>query len=189
MTHANNHLPLAFEDWLFAGSPTAIRRPNLQRRGITTDHAAALTTQVMTHVAVPVNVGDIISSITFVSGATAADTPTNCFFALYSSAGALLSQSADQTTTAWAADTATTLALAAPQTITADGIVYAAIAVKATAVPSLVGMLLPRAAVSTGWLTGAVRLAGTSGSSLTATAPATIATPTAVTKIPYCVLT
>lgn len=188
MTHANNHLPLAFEDWLLAGSPAAIRRESLQRRHLTTDHAAALVTQVMTHVAVPVNVGDVITNISFLSGATAAGTPTNWFFALYDASGTLLAQSADQTTAEWAADTVKTLALATPQTISVDGIVYAAIMVKATTVPSLVGSLMPRAAVSTGVLSQK-RLAGNSGSALTATAPATIATPTAQVQVPYCVLT
>ena len=191
MTKGNNHLPLAFEDWILGGSSAAFRRESLSRRYITTDHSAALVTQVMTHVAVPVNVGDIISNITFVSGATAAGTPTNYFFALYNSSGTLLAQTADQLTAAWAADTAKTLSLATAQTMTADGFVYASCMVKATTVPSLVGALLPRAAVSTGFLSSAaqVRLAGNSGSALTATAPATIATPTAQVQIPYCVLT
>lgn len=191
MSRGNNTLPLSFEDWLLNGSTTtSIRRQSVPRRYCATDHAAALVTQVMTHVAVPVINGDIISSLTFVSGATAAGTPTNWWFALYTQAGALLAQSADQTTAAWAADTAKTLALTAPQTMLTDQIVYAAIHVKATTVPSLVGALVARAAVSTGaFVTGQVRLAGNSGAALTTTAPATIATPTAQAQIPYCILT
>jgi hypothetical protein len=189
MTHANNHLPLAFEDWILNGSPGAIRRESLQRRLVNVDHAAALVTQVMTHVAVPVNVGDIITNVSFASGATAAGTPTNWWFAVYNSAGTLLAQTADQLTAAWAADTVKTLALATPQTVTVDGFVYAACMVKATTVPSLVGVSVVRAAVSTGFISGQVRLAGNSGSALTGTAPGTIATPTAQTQVPYAVLT
>lgn len=191
MTKGNNHLPLAFEDWLLNGSPNAIRRESVQRRALSTDSAAALVTQVMTHVAVPVNVGDVITSVSFVSGVTAAGTPTNWWFAIYSSAAtpALLAQTADQLTAAWAADTVKTLVLATPYTVTVDGYVYVACMVKATTVPSLVGALAPRAAVSTGYLTGQVRIAGNSGSGLTTTAPATIAAPAAQTQIPYAILT
>lgn len=191
MTKGNNHLPLAFEDWILNGSPTAIRRESLHRTQVLSDHAAALVTQVMTHVAVPVNVGDVISSVSFASGVTAAGTPTNWWFGIYSSAAtpALLSQTADQLTAAWAADTVKTLALTTPYTVTVDGYVYVACMVKATTVPSLVGALFPRAAVSTGFLSGQVRVAGNSGAALTTTAPATIASPTAQTQIPYCVLT
>lgn len=190
MSHGNNHLPLAFEDWLLGGSSTAIRRESLQRRHLSTDHAAALVTQVMTHVAVPVINGDVITNLTFASGVTAAGTPTNWWFALYTPAGVLIGQTADQLTAAWAADTPKTLPLASPTNYTAaDGILYAAIMVKATTVPSLVGSLMPRAAVSTGFVSGQVRLAGNSGAALTTTAPGTIATPTAQVQVPYCVLT
>jgi hypothetical protein len=56
--------------------------------------------------------------------------------------------------------------------------------VKATAVPTLLG-----SAVAPAIVTGERNLSQSSGSSLTATAPATIATPTAKTFAPYVVLT
>ena len=62
------------------------------------DTAAALTTQVCTAVAVPVEYGDVISSVTVLVGATAAGTPTNQFAALYSGVAttpALMAQSTD----------------------------------------------------------------------------------------------
>jgi len=174
-------------DWLLDGSPSAFRTSNLRPLDCTSD-TAALTTAVMTSVAIPLNVGEKVTNISFKSGATAADTPLNWWFALYSPAGALLAQSADQTTTAWAADTLKTLALATAQDITATGVYYAAIHVKATATPTLIGRTLGRAGAAAAILSSKI-LAQTSGSALTATAPATITAPTAIAAVPLCILT
>lgn len=175
------------EDWLLAGSPSGARNQNMQQMDINAD-LAALTTQVMTSVAVPIQSGDKITSITFKSGATAAGTPTNWWFALYSGAGALLAQSADQLTAAWAANTSITLALATAQSVAAQGVVYAAVMVKATTPPTLLGANLALAGAAAA-VAGSVVLAQTSGAALTTTAPATIATPTTVATVPFCVLT
>lgn len=146
----------------------------------------ALTTQVMTSVPIYLYAGDVVTNIGVRSGATAADTPTNYWFALYSNAAtpALLGQTADQTTTAWAANTTKNLALATPKTITESGIYWVGIMVKATATPTLLG-----SAVAPAIVTGERNLSQSSGSSLTTTAPATIATPTAKTFAPYVVIT
>lgn len=165
-------------------------RRNLPRNGHTDDAGdtghVALTTQVMTSVPIFLHAGDVITSLSFRSGATAAGTPTNWWFALYSDAAtpALLSQTADQTTTAWAANTTMTKALAAAQTISRSGIYWAAIMVKATTVPTLIGTCVAPAIV-----TGERNLSQSSGAALTTTAPATIATPTAKDFAPYCVAT
>lgn len=170
--------------WLLDGSPSGFQRSNLDRRECGAN-LSALTTQVMLSVALPLEAGDIVSNLTFMSGATAASVPTNWWFALYSNAAtpALLAQSADQTTGAWAADTAKTLALATAQLITVPGVYYAAIMVKATTPPTLIGASL-QADASGAILTGHKVLAQTSGSALVATAPATIATPTTVGTVP-----
>lgn len=183
--------PLRYDaEYLRNGSPATILRESFPRWACTTDLTAP-TTQVMTTVAVPLQAGDVITSITFKSGATAADTPTNWWFALYSSAStpALLAQTADQTTTAWAANTAKTVALATPQLITDPGVYYAAFMMKATTVTTLLGRTVALAGASTGSISGQKPLAQTSGSSLTDTAPATVATPTTSALIPYVVLT
>lgn len=148
--------------------------------------SVALTTQVMTSVPVFLAAGDVITNISFRSGATAAGTPTNWWFALYdtSATSALLAQTADQLTAAWAAFTTKTLALATAQTITKSGVYWAAIHVKATTVPTLLGSIAAAPIV-----TGERNLAQTSGSSLTTTAPATIATPAVAQFAPYVVLT
>lgn len=180
-----------FDDWLLDGKPTAFQRSNIPRTDSTSD-TAVLTTQVMSSYAIPVYAGDTITSLTFLSGATAAGTPTNWWFALYNDAAtpALLSQSADQLTAAWAADTAITLALATPQTNSGDHTVwFASVMVKATTPPSLVGVNLGRAGMSTGPKSTQKVLARTSGSALTTTAPATITSATAIVGLAYVLAT
>lgn len=176
-------------EWLLEGAPTSYRQQNMSAFDVNGD-LAALTTQVMTSVAIPLQVGDVVTNLSFKSGATAAGTPTNWWFALYdnSATPALLQQSADQTSTAWAANTLKTLALASPVKITVAGIYYAAVMVKATTVPTLIGGNLALAGAAAAILSSPV-LAQTSGSSLAATAPATIATPTTVATVPFVVAT
>jgi hypothetical protein len=161
--------------YLNAQAPTVgtFGRSNLPRAGL--DDVAALATGVMTSVPIFLAAGDVVTNLTFISGATAADTPLNWWFALYSNAAtpALLAQTADQTTGAWAAETVKTVALSAAQTISTTGVYWAAVMVKATATPSLVGCSAAKPV-----LTGERNLAQRSGSTLTTTAPATIASPT-----------
>lgn len=169
---------------------TAFNRANLPRVGnydsASDSGSVALTTQIMTSVPIFLAAGEVVTNLTFVSGATAAGTPTNWWFALYSNAAtpALLAQTADQTSTAWAAFTKKTVALATAQTILKSDVYWAAIMVKATTVPTLLGSIgvLPI-------VTGERNLAQTSGSALTATAPATIASPTVANFIPFVVAT
>jgi hypothetical protein len=173
--------------WTLDGSPAGLLRANL-RRSECGGNLAALTTQVMTSVALYLEAGDVVTNLTFCSATTAAGTPTNWWFALYSTAAtpALLAQTADQTTTAWAANTAKTVALATPYTVPTTGVYYAAVHVKATTVPTLLGASL-NVNASAAVVTGQKVLALTSGTSLTDTAPATIATATAVATVPYCI--
>jgi len=171
------------EYWLDGG--LAIRK-NLQRRQCA-GNLTALATGVMTSVALYLEAGDLVTNLTFVSATTAAGTPTAYWFALYSSAAtpALLAQTADQATAAWAANTVKTLALATPQRISATGIYYAACMVTATTAPTLAGATALHNAVEAGAIiTGQKVLAMTSGSALTTTAPATIASPTTVATVP-----
>lgn len=171
-------------------SPSTFWRSNLPRVGLTDDAGdtghVALADAVMTSVPIYLAAGDVVTNLSFTSGATAVGTPANWWFALYSSAAtpALLAQSADQTSTAWAANTTKTLALATAQTITASGIYWASVMVNATSVCTLLGAIGQPAIV-----TGERNLSVSSGSSLTTTAPATIATPTAKTFIPRVVIT
>lgn len=175
--------------WMLSGQPSGTSRSNLDRVLCVSDFAS-LTTQVMQSAALYLQAGDLVTNLTFKSGSTAAGTPTNWWFALYddSATPALLAQSADQTTGAWAANTAKTLALSAPVTIARSGIYYAALMVKATTPPSLLGAGTVAGAAS-GFVAGDLVLAQNSGASLTATAPATIATPSAIGFVPRVVAT
>jgi hypothetical protein len=145
----------------------------------------------MTSVALYLEKGDVVTNLTFLSGSTAAGTPTHWWFALYdtSTTPALIAQSADQTSTAWAADTVKTLALSAPHTVTSTGIYYAAVNVTATTPPSLSGVTLDNAAGAGAVVTGMSVLAQTSATGLTDTAPSTIASPTTVATVPLCIVT
>lgn len=181
---------LGFANAADPSSPSTFFRRNLPRVGLY-DSAGdtgqvALATGVMTSVPIYLAAGDVVTNISVRSGATAAGTPTNYWVALYSSAStpALLSQSADQTSTAWAANTTKTLALAAAQTITASGIYWVGVMVTATTPPTLLGCVGAPSIVS-----GERNLSQSSGSALTATAPSTITSATAKQFIPYVVLT
>jgi len=175
------------DQWLWAGSPNGgVVSENIDRALISAD-LSALTTQVMLSVGVPVQAGELVSTIWFLSGNTAAGTPTNYWAALYDVDGALMAQSADKTNTAWAGDTAKSFAIT-PVAAPVSGIYYAALMVKATTPPSLMGRSVNRAAAAGVIATGQKVLAQTSGSGLTTTAPATIATPTTVVNVPYVAL-
>jgi len=161
------------------------------RSGTFSDQAAALVTQVMTSVGVPLYPGDRVTNITFMVGATAGATMTNQWAALYTPGGVLMSQSTDGTSAAIAANTPLTYALSTnggSQLITAEGIYYAALMVKATTVPSLMCQSSGTLNMADVVLTGQVIRAQTSGSALTATAPGTIASPTTAFRVPYVVL-
>jgi hypothetical protein len=183
MTRQNG--PWINERHLLEGSPVNTTLVSNLDRAQCGGNLSALTTQVMTSVALPLNAGDLVTSLTFMSATTAANTPTNWWFALYSPASALIAQSADQESAAWGANTAKTLALSAPHLVTAAAVYYAAIMVKASTPPTLVGTALHHANVAANIGTlGFKVLAQTSGSSLVASAPTTIATPTAVATVP-----
>ncbi|MGW4300437.1 right-handed parallel beta-helix repeat-containing protein [Streptomyces sp. NPDC004646] len=89
--------------------------------------------------------GAVISNLGFMSGSTAAVTPTNWWFSLHDSSKKMLARTADQTTAAWAANTAKTLPIAqttagaaTSYTTTYTGLHYIGVMIKATTVPSLV---------------------------------------------------
>jgi hypothetical protein len=168
-------------------------RRNMTRDGLTDSAgdsgqpAFNSATNLMTAVPIFLAGGDVVTNISAVSGATAANTPTNYWFALYSTAGtpALLAQTADQLTAAWAANTVKTLPLASAYTVPADGIYHVGIMVKATAAPSLLGTV---AAPPIG--PGERQLAlNSGGTGLTGTAPATITSTTAQRFVPLVVIT
>lgn len=167
-------------------------RSNMELFGIgnVTDGALAAT-GVAAAVAVPVQVGDVVSKISILAGATAEATGTHTFAALYSGVAtpALMAQSTDNTTAAAVAASARfDYTLATAQTITPalapNGFVYASIVVTATTVPTAASVSVPTAVGYQWFATGPLFLAATHGSGLTTTAPATIATPSAKAVAP-----
>lgn len=83
--------------------------------------------------------GQLVSNITISSATTAAGTPTNYFFALYDANRALRAVSANQTTTAWAANTIKTLAMVTPYRVPNSSLYYVGLMVAATTVPTTKG--------------------------------------------------
>lgn len=85
--------------------------------------------------------GQTITNLSFCSG-NVAFTPgatPHWWFALYDSGKNLLKQTADQTSTAWAANTVKTVALSSAQLLSATDVYYIAIMVAGTTPPSMVG--------------------------------------------------
>ena len=110
-----------------------------------TDAAAIVTTGVQGSIPVPVEIGDVITKISFVVGATAGATLTHSFTALYSgvTTPALLAQSADNVAGdgGFTASGVRTFTLASAVTITSaiapNGFVYASYCVTGTTMPTL----------------------------------------------------
>lgn len=131
--------------------------------------------------------GDVVTNVSFVSGNTAAGTPTHWAHGLYDPDGALLAQSADQLTGAWAANAAKKLALATAQTITEDGWYIVATTMTATTVQTLIGCA-PIVTATAVVHTGSLALGFTFGTGLDGVLPATTGTQTGVAKCPLAIV-
>jgi hypothetical protein len=84
--------------------------------------------------------GTVVSNISFCSATSAATLPTHYAFGLYDLAGNLLATTADQTSTAWGANTLKTIATTAAYTVPSTGLYYLAFMCTAsTTVPTLKG--------------------------------------------------
>jgi hypothetical protein len=81
-------------------------------RVLANTNGALLNSARLTSVAIPVLAGDVIASVSFLSGTTALATPTNVWFALVDSSWNVIRQSVDQLTgAAWAANAVKTIAV------------------------------------------------------------------------------
>ncbi len=158
--------------------------------GALTDGALAAT-GVGCAVAVPVSVGDPLSKVSIIAGATAEATGTHAWAAVYSGIAvpALITQSPTETgAAAVAASVRHEFALAGNYVVTKElapyGFVYVSISVTATTVPTAAVFGFP-AAIGYQWFAnGPLFIAATHGSALAGTAPATIASPTAKAVAP-----
>jgi hypothetical protein len=102
-------------------------------------NTTAAATGVLNMQLIYLTAGQLISNITLASATTAAGTPTNYFFALYDGNRNLLAQSANQTTTAWPANTVKTLAMTSPYRVQVSGAYYIGYFMTATTVATLKG--------------------------------------------------
>lgn len=173
--------------WLPGVSQSAFIRSNIPAFMCVSD-LAATATGVAIGVRQYLRKGDIVTNVAFVAGNTALATGTAGWHALYDPDGNLLSQSAAQGATAWAANTARKLALAAAQTITADGWYIVANSVTAATVPTLIGCA-PIVTASGALTASSLAMGFTFGTATGDVAPATTGTRTAVAKCPIALLT
>jgi hypothetical protein len=167
-------------------------RSNMEWFGLgnITDGALAAT-GVACAVAIPVEPGDTFTKVSLLVGAQAEATGTHAFAALYSGVAtpALLGQSTDNTgAAALAASAKFDFTLSSAVTITAatapGGFIYASIAIAASTIPTAAVVATPTAVGYQWYSAGPLFLSATHGSSLTATAPATIASPAAKAVAP-----
>lgn len=124
--------------------------------------------------------GDIIRNITFVTATTAAGSPTAGYACVRNASGAVVATTADFGSTARAANTAYTVAVATPYLVTDGGLYYVEISFTASTVPTLHGRAVNNAVMNGAVITGMPVLAMTHGSAVGATPPTTVATPTTV---------
>jgi hypothetical protein len=152
-------------------------------------NGTALSSGVLTAVAIKLSAGATIKNITFVTGTTAAGTPTHWGFNVYDTQAtpALLGSTADQTTGAMAANTAIMKALATPVVVKKAGWYRIGIWVVATTVPTLLSAPAIAAGLltATGLQAGDVPLAVTAGSGLTTAGPATLTGAATALVVPY----
>ena len=155
-------------------------------RNIAGVNVAALTSGTLFLQMIYLRAGRRVANISFCSGTTAAGTPTNQFFALYDSSRNLLAQTANNTTTAWAANTVRTLAVTASYTVPTTGLYYIGIMVSATTPPSLAGVT----AAANAALRAAVPIvAGNSTAGLTTSLPNPAAAITATVNSVWAAIT
>jgi hypothetical protein len=162
------------------------RAESIPRMLVNEANLSALTSGTLHMVAVYLQAGQRINAISFCSATTAANTPTNRFFALYDINRNLLAQTNNATTTAWAANTVSTLSLTSQYVVPTTGLYYVGIMVTATGVPTLKGL----AAKTGGQLAGrAPILHGNSTTGNTTSLPNPAGAITATVNAVWCALT
>jgi hypothetical protein len=170
-------------------SPTGCLGETISRVEINSaTQAIGATTGTVYMVGLWLPAGLKITNLNWITGGTAAGTPTHWWLGLANSSGLQLAHTADQTTGAIAANTLITKALTAPFTTTYTGLHYLLISVTATTNPTATGLAAPTNANLTSPL-----LAGVSPSAAQST-PGTDGTtsytvPSAAGGVPYMYLT
>lgn len=105
-------------------APTAAAQETFPRSNITNQCNTDTLQGYLLMSAIYLPAGQTVSNITLVNGTAGLTSPTHQLFGLYSDARALLATSADDTTTAWAAYAAKTLAMTVPYVVPTSGLYY-----------------------------------------------------------------
>jgi hypothetical protein len=180
--------------------PAGVVAEAFPRSVVSGANVAAAASGTLTLTAVPLAAGQTVSSITFISATTAGVALLNQWFALYDSARKLWAVTSDDTSTAWAANTAKTLniatvsatpggtqAAATSFVVPYNGLWYVGFMVAVTTtVPTAVSLVQNNAAINA----VVPILGGTADTGLTtpSTAPATAAAITATADRKYALL-
>lgn len=127
---------------LKASLPTGKVAQSINRaNGSLVNLAAALTSGTLVTQAIYLKAGQVVSGLEWYSGGTALSSGANQWAVLLDkSTRNVLARSADDTTGAWAANTKKAFTMDTPYTAPASGWYDAGIMVKATTVPSLIGI-------------------------------------------------
>lgn len=147
-------------------------------------NGGVLSTGRISIVGVELPSGLTVTSISFRSATQALVSGTNQWFGLFDSAKNRLRLTADDTSTAWAANTTKTLTLSSPFVTTYSGIHYLGINVTASTVPSLASLTTTSSGLPSGT---APAVAANADSSLTdpASCPATLGALSGIGGIPW----
>jgi hypothetical protein len=161
--------PMMPNDYLYATGISGTIAETIPRILCNEANLSALSSGALYLVGIFLRAGQKINNISFFSATTAANTPTNGFFALYGSVSRnLLAQTENFTSEAWAANSIKTKALTSTYTVLSTGLYYVGIMITATTVPTLKG----QTAKTGGQLAGtAPILHGNSTTSLTTSLP------------------
>lgn len=163
-------------------SPNTFVRRTLLRTDINSTAGVTVpTTGKLLVVPVTLEAGDVVTSVGFVTGTTAAGTPTAGFVALYDKDGNKLVQSADFASTAMGASAVFTKALTAPWTAKYSGTHYIGWCMAATTMPTLLGTPVAPA-IATGEISYARE---STSATYTTTAPGTLPALSSRLDCPY----
>jgi hypothetical protein len=170
-------------DWVRAGAPAGVFAESCPKLLASADCAIAAT-GVELAVGISLDPGDTVTTVTFVTGATALASGTAGYVVLRDPAGNKLAQTADFTSTARAANTKYSVTLATAVTATVAGLYIVGISFTASTVPTLRGVNLANAAIANAGVT----ISQSHGSAVAGTAPATVASPTGTAVVPYLII-
>jgi hypothetical protein len=118
-------------------APTGAKAETFPRAATKLENVAVPTSGTLRLGAIALPSGLLVSAIGFVSGAQAMVTGTNQWFTLHNSSRVALAITADDTSTAWGANTAKALNLTTAYRTTYSGLYYLGVMVAAGTAPSL----------------------------------------------------